>query len=256
MKNKDLILVLLRLFLGYIFFSAGVCKLAEGGFGQLIGPPWLEEALEKHSLGLFAQVVAISQVTCGALLLSQRFSLLGTIMLVPMNVAILAVTVSMNWAGTPYINAFFLALNLLMLLLERQKFSFLFQPNATHRIKPNFTDKIGQHKLSWLGLLFCLLIMFAARYNLALTNSFAVVIFASFAFTILSVKGLHHLDKFILGLPFVAMLIVTFGNLSTLAVPLHVTVLALEAILLILRIYLSTKEASATKTLVPDSAEA
>src|SRR5687768_14812442 len=97
LKNKDLLTILIRLFLGYIFFSAGICKLTHGEFGQIIGPPWLEEGLAKYGLGLFAQVVAISQVICGTLLLSQRFSLLGAVMLVPMNVAILAVTVSMKW---------------------------------------------------------------------------------------------------------------------------------------------------------------
>lgn len=240
-KNKDIFIILIRLFLGYIFLSAGVCKLTHGQFGQLIGPPWLEEALAKHGLGLFAQVVAVFQVICGALLMSQRYSLLGTIMLVPMNVAILAVTTSMNWVGTPYINAVFLSLNLLLLFMERQKFNFLFNPTASHTIVPTRTDALGQNKYSWVGLVFSLLIMIAARYSLPLTNTFAIIIFVSFALTILSGQPLNLLDKLLIILPFIAMTLVTFGDTAGIAAPAILVVLIAEAVLLGTRVYLSIR---------------
>ncbi|MEJ8803835.1 DoxX family membrane protein [Pontibacter sp. H249] len=247
-KTSHLLLVLIRLFLGYLFFSAGVCKLTGGNFGQLMGPPWLEEALAKHGLGLFAQVVAISQVIIGALLMSQRYSLLGAIMLVPMNVAILAVTVSQNWAGTPYVNSVFLALNLVLLLMERQKFAFLVNPMATHTINPALTDKFGQNMYSWIGLVLCLFIIVAARYNLMLTNVLATFIFFSFALTILSDKILGKLDRLLFGLPFLAMLIVTFANLTGLAVPALLVILAAEAILLGIRIYSGNRSQDTSAT--------
>ena len=234
-KNKDMTLLLVRLFLGYIFFSAGVCKLTNGQFGQLIGPPWMEEALAKHSLGLFAQVVAVSQAVCGALLLSQRFSLLGAIMLVPMNVAILAVTVSMNWVGTPYVNTVFLGLNLMLLLMERQKFSFLFKPTATHTIQPANTDQFGQNVYSWLGLGLSLLVMVAARYNITVTNVLALLAFTCFALTILASVRLAPVDKLLLTLPFVAMGIVTLADRNGISVPALLLVLAAETILLATR---------------------
>ncbi|GAB3200062.1 putative membrane protein YphA (DoxX/SURF4 family) [Pontibacter aydingkolensis] len=247
-KNKDLLVVLIRLFLGYIFFSAGMCKLTNGNFGQIIGPPWLEEALAKHGLGFFAQVVATFQVIIGALLMSQRYSLLGAIMLVPMNVAILTVTVSMNWTGTPYINAFFLGLNLVLLFVERQKFMFLFNPIADHLIKPTLTDKLGQNKYSWLGLGFCALILVAASYNLLLTNLLALLIFVCLALTVLYKRAFSLIDRILIGLPFVAMTIVTFANLSSFAVALHLIVLSTEAILLVVRIYLSSRSKKAEET--------
>ena len=235
-KNKDIFIVLIRLFLGYIFFSAGVCKLTQGQFGQLIGPPWLEETLAKHGLGLFAQVVAVCQVVCGSLLMSQRFSVLGAVMLVPMNVAILAVTVSMNWTGTPYINAIFLALNFILLFLERQKFMFLFKPNTSHTHKPTFTDKLGQDAYSWIGLAFCLAIMVAARYSTTLTNSFALLIFICFAFSILRTKLFHSLDKMLLLIPFLAMAVVTYADLHTLLTPFLLFLIAVEGSILAVRV--------------------
>lgn len=48
--------------------------------------------------------MAWSQVL-GALLLSQRFATLGAVMLVPMLANILVITISLQWRGTPYVNA-------------------------------------------------------------------------------------------------------------------------------------------------------
>lgn len=247
-KNNDVFIVLIRLFLGYIFFSAGVCKLSHGQFGQLIGPPWMEEALAKHGLGLFAQVVAVFQVLCGALLMSQRFSLLGAIMLVPMNVAILAVTVSMNWTGTPYVNAAFLSLNMLLLFMDRQKFNFLFNPTATYEIQPARTDALGQNKYSWIGLAFSLLIMIAARYSMPLTNTFAIIIFVNFALAILTVPPLSLLDKFLVILPFIAMLLVTYSDMNGIAAPAILVVLLAEAALLGTRIYMASRGSKTGET--------
>lgn len=240
-KNKYFLILLVRLFLGYIFFSAGVCKLTHGNFGQLIGPPWLEELLAKHGLGLFAQVVAVSQVVCGALLLSQRFSLLGAIMLIPMNVAILAVTVSQKWVGTPYVNTVFLLLNLLLLGIEREKFRFLVQPQQAFHVSPSELSKIGQNTFSWLGLGFSLLTMIAAFFSLILTNIFALLAFTSFAFTILRSVLHRKLDPVLIALPFVAMVILTFAKFVPYAQPVLAAVLLTEALLLPIRLYQNKK---------------
>ncbi|WP_299761612.1 DoxX family membrane protein [uncultured Pontibacter sp.] len=241
LKNKDLLSLLIRIFLGYIFLSAGICKLTDGNFGQIIGPPWLEERLAEYGLGLFAQVVAVSQVVCGALLLSQRFSLLGAVMLVPMCIAILAVTVSQQWAGTPYINAVLLLLNLSLLAMEYPKFRFLLQANTAFKIKPTSIDRIGHNMFSWLGLGFSFLAMAAASYNLVLTNVFAVLAFATFAFTIISKVVENKLDVLLLTLPFVTMIVLTLGRIIPYAEPLLAVLLLVEALLLIIRLILGAK---------------
>ncbi|ULQ57239.1 hypothetical protein KJS94_03375 [Flavihumibacter rivuli] len=118
MTPKDFFLLLVRLFLGYIFLSSGMCKLTDGQFGQLIGPPQLIKLLAKYNLELFGYYVATSQVIIGALAMSQRFSLLGLVAMVPMNASILMVTYSQQWTGTPFVNGFLLLLNLLCLLQD------------------------------------------------------------------------------------------------------------------------------------------
>ncbi|WP_439882532.1 DoxX family membrane protein [Pontibacter sp. MBLB2868] len=242
LKNKDLLTILIRLFLGYIFFSAGVCKLTHGNFGQIIGPPWLEERLAQYGLGLFAQVVAVSQIVCGILLFSQRFSLLGAIMLVPMNLAILAVTVSQKWVGTPFVNSAFLLLNLLLIGLEYRKFLFLIKPNQPYAIVPVFTDRIGQNVFSLLGVGFGLLTLLAASYNVLLTNIFALIAFLLFALTILRSCVHKKLDVLLLVLPFVAMVVITLGKIIPNAEwILGITLLA-EALLLAIRLYTGSQK--------------
>lgn len=115
-----------RIFLGLIFFTSGMGKLTHGGFVGLIGPVWLEERLAAYGLGLFAQFVAWSQVLIGLLLLSQRFALIGAVMLVPMLANIFVITVSLQWRGTPYVNAVLLAMNAFLLWGYRHRLKLLF----------------------------------------------------------------------------------------------------------------------------------
>ncbi|MCX2741521.1 DoxX family membrane protein [Pontibacter anaerobius] len=242
LKNKDLLSLLIRVFLGYIFLSAGVCKLTHGNFGQIIGPPWLEERLAAYGLGLFAQVVAVSQVVCGALLLSQRFSLLGAIMLVPMNVAILAVTVSQQWVGTPVVNTFLLLLNLWLLAMAYPKFRFLLQSNTAFQVTPTTLDRIGQNVYSWLGLGFSLLTLAAAPVNLLLTNMFALLAFAAFALTLTRSDVQHKLDVLLLSLPFVAMAVLTLGKSITKAEWYLGGLVLAEALLLVARLFMGARK--------------
>ena len=118
---KRVAVIGIRVFLGLIFFSSGLAKLTHGLTPGLIGPIWLEERLAQYGLGLWAQFVAWSQLLIGALLLSQRFALLGAVMLVPMLVNILVVTISLQWRGTPYVNAVLLVMNLFLLWVDRER---------------------------------------------------------------------------------------------------------------------------------------
>lgn len=117
--------VLIRIFLGLIFFTSGMGKLTHGDFPGLIGPVWLEERLTSYGLAFWARFVAWSQVGVGLLLLSQRFSTLGAVMLVPMLTNILVITISLQWRGTPYVNAVLLAMNLYLLWADREKLKSL-----------------------------------------------------------------------------------------------------------------------------------
>ncbi|WP_210462390.1 DoxX family protein [Rufibacter roseolus] len=236
LKNKDFLVLLIRLFLGYVFFSAGICKLTHGHFGQLIGPPWLEESLAKYGLGLFAQVVACCQVVCGALLLSQRFSTLGAVMLVPMNISILAVTISQNWTGTPYVNAVFLLLNLLLLFYEYQRFLFLFSVEATAAATPSKIETLRHGRLPWIILGAALLTMALAPFQYNLTNFAGLLTFGLAGAILLTSAILRKLEKVLVAQAMANMWLMTLGFVS----PFVPTLVAVNSglILLVLLVYL------------------
>ena len=146
-----------RLFLGLIFFTSGMGKLMGGDYPGLIGPVRLEEWLAPYNLGLWVRFVAWSQISVGLLLLSQRFATLGAIMLLPMIANILIVTISLEWQGTPYINAFLLGLNLFLLAADYHKSKFLFFDDVRDLKRTRLSRSHASIDILWLaGFVLCL----------------------------------------------------------------------------------------------------
>ena len=110
-------------FLGLIFITAGISKITT--LPGLIGPVHLIDELAKHDLELYGKFIAASQMVIGFLLLTNRFRLIGSIMLVPMLLNILTVVISLNWNGTPYVVSFLFLINLSLLVLEWHKLKVL-----------------------------------------------------------------------------------------------------------------------------------
>lgn len=192
MKASDFTLLVIRLFLGFVFFSSGLCKLTDGNFGQLIGPPHLIADLAKYGLAGFGNLVAVSQVLIGALILTQRFSLIGLIALVPMNVSILGVTISQQWQGTPFVNAFLLLLNLICILYELQTIKILFLQHSTSITTARSIRLFPSLKLPVLILGFTiLLLLFSGRSGFQLDLLASITLF-------LVIINLFQFRKFIL----------------------------------------------------------
>ncbi|MDO8967104.1 hypothetical protein [Algoriphagus sp.] len=143
---------LTSIFLGFTFWGAGMVKLYAGHqFIGWIGPPWLVERLQEYELGLFAEFIAVSQITIGFMLLSTRFKLLGSIMMIPMILNILMVTVSQNWAGTPYVLAVLLLMNLYILWQYRDFFGPLVDEGKNGGKLNTRKEKSRQGHLVWLA---------------------------------------------------------------------------------------------------------
>lgn len=143
---KKTIPQLISIFLGFTFWGAGMVKLYAGHkFIGWIGPPWLVERLAEYDLGLFAEFIAICQITIGFMLMTTRYKLIGSIMMVPMITNILMVTISQNWAGTPYVLSVLLLMNLFLLWQYRDFFWPLVEEG-----KNSTSIKVRQEK-SWQG---------------------------------------------------------------------------------------------------------
>lgn len=212
LRQKEFMVILTRLFLGYLFLSAGLCKLTHGHFGQIMGPPLLEDALAKYGLRLFVQFVAVSQVVCGMLLMSQRFSTIGAVMLLPMNVSIIAVTISMNWTGTPYVNAVFTLMNVLLLIYDWHKLKILLQPTNITTVRLTPLDAYCSDKVSLMSLAFAMLALFTSQYSFLLTNIFAILFFALTGYSIIRNRSLNKLCSAVIILVALNMIVMTLAK--------------------------------------------
>ncbi|MEO0339871.1 MAG: DoxX family membrane protein [Bacteroidota bacterium] len=144
MKNTDFFFLLVRLVLGYIYFSSGINKLADGNFGHLIGPPGLIKEMAAFGFASLGYAVAVSQVVIGLLVMTQRYSLIGLICLVPLSGGILFYTITQSWTGTPFVNAFIFSLVLASLFYEYHTVKVLWstpisqvQPSKAAQYFPN-----------------------------------------------------------------------------------------------------------------------
>lgn len=241
MAFKDFNALLLRLFLGYLFTSSGLCKLTDGQFGQLIGPPLLIEQLTPHGLRTFAFFIAISQVMSGALVLSQRYSLLGLIMLVPMNLGILMVTISQNWQGTPYVDAVFTLLNLLALLYEWNSLKFLLLPEAKAIALPTKTHTF--FPFLWLPLaviIAFLLCCIVSRYAVISTSILATVGYILAYVNVFRSQVFPKLFQGVLGMSLLAILAFTWVGLTHKTLPFNPMFVVGTAVLGTILMYITT----------------
>lgn len=155
-------------FLGFTFWGAGMVKLYAGhNFIQWIGPPWLVERLAEFDLGLYAQFIAVCQICIGFMLITTRYKLLGSIMLVPMILNILMVTISQHWRGTPYVLGVLLAMNLFILWQYKNYFIPILNETSLIRKNQRKSSKTILGHLVWLcGLGLCLASVGVSYYNL------------------------------------------------------------------------------------------
>jgi len=163
-----------RLFLGAIFFTAGMGKIwPDHHFPGLIGPVWLIEQLEKYQLGIFATFIAWSQIIIGLLLMTQRFARIAAIMLVPMLLNILMVTISQNWQGTPYVLTALLLMNIYLIAMDFDMLKWLLsdQKNVT---TSGIRTNIRKDLVFLIGVLAILVSPFLAYQQLYLGVFFVV----------------------------------------------------------------------------------
>ena len=148
----------IRFFLGFVFFTAGMGKLTQGHYFPLtMFPMSLAKILEPHGLALWGEFVAWSQVIIGFLLMSQRFATIGAIMSMPLILNIFVITVSLGFGGTPYLNAFLIALNLFLLAADYHKLKFLFMDDVSEYRPARITRSCWQADALWVvALALCL----------------------------------------------------------------------------------------------------
>jgi hypothetical protein len=151
MKLKTLIIQGISVFLGFTFWGSGMAKLFfEHKFFGWMGPVWLIDELSNYGLGFYGAFIAYSQVIIGYLLVTTRYKLLGSIMMLPLLANILMVTISLQWRGTPYVIGFFLMLNAILLWQYRDFFRPLIDEGKSSAEINRRTPKTWPGHLVWL----------------------------------------------------------------------------------------------------------
>lgn len=171
----NLAVVGIRIFLGFIFFTAGMGKLTQGQYFPLtMFPMSLAKILEPHGLALWGEFVAWSQVIIGFLLMSQRFATIGAIMSLPLILNIFVVTVSLGFVGTPYLNGFLIGLNLFLLAADYHKLKFLFMDDVREFRPARIRRSCWQADALWaVALVLCLVAGSFHETNRAMTFAFS-----------------------------------------------------------------------------------
>jgi hypothetical protein len=179
-----------RIFLGFVFFTAGMGKITYGDYFPLtMFPMSLEQILAPYGLGLWGLFVAWSQVVIGLLLMSQRFATIGAIMCVPLISNILIITIALGFKGTPYLNTFLLCLNLFLLAADYHKLKFLFMDDVSEAKKVPLRRVNLKIDLLWLaGILLCL--ASAALHPVSRNLTFGV---SAVGIAVIIVCGVWHL---------------------------------------------------------------
>ncbi|WP_057939415.1 hypothetical protein [Algoriphagus resistens] len=138
------------LFLGFTFWADRMAKpfYAHQFFGW-IDPVWLVPELEPYGMGFYVKFIA--QITLVYLLVTVRYKLLGSTMMLPLIGNILMLILSLHWSRMPFVLDFLLVLDLIILWQYRDFFRLLIDEGKSRfDIKPRTVRSRNVH-LVWLA---------------------------------------------------------------------------------------------------------
>ena len=147
--------VFTRLLLGIGFIAPGLTKLLGNRFTQIsIENPigFFFEAL--YRTGFYWRFIGFAQVLASLLVLIPRTATLGALCFFPIILNIFVITVSMDFAGTPFITGLMLLANLYLLYWDYHKLKPLFF-NVT-AVTPQFTE-VAPHWIERAGYGVCIM---------------------------------------------------------------------------------------------------
>jgi uncharacterized membrane protein YphA (DoxX/SURF4 family) len=175
---KKYLVILIRIVLGAIFFTAGMSQVFfEHRFPGIINIISLQDELSKFHLDFYLRFIAFSQIIIGILLITQRFATLGAVMLFPMLLNILMVTVAVNRSVSPYVIAGLSVCNIYLLIADYHKLKFIFIDNEKKVLRvPFVVRRLPFHDVVFvIGMLMVLCSPFLSHLNLVIAYVIAVL---------------------------------------------------------------------------------
>ena len=116
----QLFIIYTRYLIGSAFVFASIVKIR----GERFSRPGIDDPIDTpfhlfetlYQTGLWWQVIGWGQFLAGALLLTQRYALLGAVVNFPIVVNVFFITISLNFSGTPIVTTGMLLANILLLI--------------------------------------------------------------------------------------------------------------------------------------------
>jgi hypothetical protein len=212
MSNHEFTSFLIRLALGFIYLSAGWAKFAPNDLGNLIGPVDISHVTESIVILTTFKLIGFFQMGIGALILSQRYSLIGLLALFPLSLGIFIFTLVAGFGGTLLFNFVFLLMNCYALMIEKENVEKLINTRSFKNFKSVVSEDFPNAALPHMSfvLLYVLLLISFWGSNIILNMLGSGIILAFFA-NLLQYKKLFVLDKTILILFLLICLITTNG---------------------------------------------
>ncbi len=212
MTNTSFTALMIRLSLGLVYMTAGFNKLAGDYIGHLIGPPEIEGFVDWEWLIMLYPVVAVIQVIVGALVLTQRYSLLGLLGLLPLSIGILTFTIVAQFKGTPILNAFLLSLLLFALWAEKDAIQKLWKRDFSAFSQSAIATLYPATRLPQIALVLILATaVMSLFYDSLLLNVLMTAAMLLLTVNLFQVRDYLWIDKLIIGLFSVIWFIVING---------------------------------------------
>ena len=197
MSNFKFTSLLLRLLLGFLYLSAGLSKLGEHSFGNIIGPVDLTKMAEAMNMPHWPfHFVTLFQIITGAMLMSRKYYRAGILLVIPLSVGLVIFT--LGWGATLYINIFFLVLAIILFFLEWNQLKLILNKQSRKNIIAQ-----GRFIFSDLMMLFAILafacgILFPNQVLLLMLLAVGILICCFLEWT--EIPRLFIIDKTILAL--------------------------------------------------------
>lgn len=159
-KLLQLFTIYLRYLIGFAWVFASIIKIqgerfimANGTNEPINSAVHMFETL--YQSGIYWKFIGWGQLIVGALLLTQRFSLLGAVLGLPIATNIFFITISYYFAGTPLITGLMLLGNIFLLLWDWDKLKVLLEPQ-TYQYVPRDNAMIFDKSWALLGVFYFL----------------------------------------------------------------------------------------------------
>lgn len=160
LKWITIFVIYLRYLIGGAMVFSSIIKIKGGRFTTLHG---INEPIHSAShlfetlyqSGIYWRFLGWSQLLAGMILMTQLYSALGAVMMLPITINIFVITISYYFAGTPIITSLLLLANVFLIVWEYEKLIPLFKSGEYQLSYTTTANKLIESDKLWayLGVL-------------------------------------------------------------------------------------------------------